>query len=103
VNNQHLTSPTESRYSGQRYITSLWSEAKEDKVWDETPGFEIRLRGYGRIWGKAANEHAAWTMARKNLDNEGVLSAFQKMDKNDGISVNASGVRKGFKKASKGD
>jgi len=66
------------------YITSLWSEAKEDKVWDETPGFEIRLRGYGRIWGKAANEHAAWTMARKNLDNEGVLSAFQKMDKNDG-------------------
>jgi len=54
-------------------------------------------------FGVSRQRTRAWTMARKNLDNEGVLSAFQKMDKNDGSAVNASGVRKGFKKASKGD
>lgn len=76
---EELNSAKEDRHS----LIRLWSDATARDKYEGVSliGYEIGL-DYGsvRVWGFDENEHLAWKKAYKALENEGVLSAFRKMD-----------------------
>jgi hypothetical protein len=71
----------------RRFITHHWPDAHAEGKYEGMTliGYEVTLKySGGRVWGSGQDEHLAWKNAREALEDEGVLLAFQKMDKPDG-------------------